>query len=63
MNVFIRAMVKMAMHSPHENSFTIALINIHYLYNIATIDLARHDKMYILVVMSFPSCITACQRN
>ena len=41
MNVFIRAMVKIfssvkdgKFHlSPHENIFTIALINIHYLYN------------------------------
>ena len=41
MNVFIRAMVRIfaslngTFHlSPHENILTIALINIHYLYNI-----------------------------
>ena len=40
MNVFIRAMVRIfsfgeTFHlSPHENTLTIALINIHYLYNI-----------------------------
>ena len=32
MNVFMRAMVNI--FSPHENIFIIALINIHYLYNI-----------------------------
>ena len=35
MNVFIRAMVRI--FSPHENILTIALINIHYLYNVITI--------------------------